>query len=70
MARRRRKAVSFDAMVRFFLQRYKIPTKKDIAKLMARMDQLEELIETTTVQSRRSRISRVNAVKKAHLQIS
>jgi hypothetical protein len=44
MAKKKGKAVSFDAMVKFFLQSYNIPTKKDIDKLNARLDNLERLI--------------------------
>ncbi|MBW1988474.1 MAG: hypothetical protein JRI97_02910 [Deltaproteobacteria bacterium] len=32
-------------MVKFFLQYYRIPTRKDIEKLMDRIDQLEKLIK-------------------------
>jgi hypothetical protein len=45
MARRKKKQVSFDAMVKFFMQQYEIPTRKDIDRLLARMDQLEALIQ-------------------------
>jgi len=33
-------------MVKFFMQQYEIPTRKDIDRLMARMDQLEALIKS------------------------
>lgn len=33
-------------MIKFFMQNYNIPTKKDIEKLMARLDRLEVLINT------------------------
>ena len=33
MAKRKRKAISFDAMIKFFIQQYDIPTKKDIARM-------------------------------------
>ena len=46
MSRRKGKAVSFDAMVKFFMQHYDIPTKKDVDRLMAKMDRLEALIKT------------------------
>jgi hypothetical protein len=32
-------------MVKFFMQNYSIPTKKDVDKLMARLDRLETLIK-------------------------
>ncbi len=47
MTRRKGKSVSFDAMVKFFMQYYNIPTRKDIDKLMAKMDHLEKLIKPT-----------------------
>ncbi len=46
MSRRKGKTVSFDAMVKFFMQNYNIPTKKDVDQLMARLDRLENLIKT------------------------
>jgi hypothetical protein len=33
-----------EAMMRFFLQYYNIPTKKDIDKILARIDRLERVI--------------------------
>jgi hypothetical protein len=45
MPRRKGKTVSFDAMVKFFMQNYNIPTKKDVDKLMAKLDRLENLIK-------------------------
>ena len=63
MPRKRGKSISFDAMVKFFMQSYGIPTKRDIEKLMARLDRLEELIKAMAVSGRRSRIARTNAAK-------
>ena len=45
MSRRKGKTISFDAMVKFFMQNYNIPTKKDVDQLMARLDRLENLIQ-------------------------
>ena len=45
MQKRKGKAVSFDAMVKFFMQNYNIPTKKDVDRLMAKLDRLENLIK-------------------------
>jgi hypothetical protein len=45
MPKRKGKAISFDAMVKFFMQHYSIPTKKDVEKLIARLDRLENLIK-------------------------
>lgn len=44
MSRKKKKPVSFDAMVKFFMQTYNIPTKKDIERLSRRMDHIEQLI--------------------------
>ena len=52
----KRKSVSFDAMVKFFMQNYGIPTKKDVEKLMARIDRLEALIKSSTVQVGRGQV--------------
>ena len=38
------KSYSFDAMVKFFIQYYQIPTKHDIEKLMTKLDHLEKTI--------------------------
>jgi len=38
------KAVSFDAMVKFFMQYYDLPTKTDLEKLGDRIDRLEVLV--------------------------
>ena len=52
MQKRKGKAVSFDAMVKFFMQNYNIPTKKDVDRLMAKLDRLENLINTAMASSR------------------
>ncbi len=44
MARKKGKSISFDAMVKFFLHTYEIPTKRDVDKLLARLDRLESLM--------------------------
>jgi len=49
MARKRSKSVSFDAMVKFFMQTYGIPTKKDLDKVMASLDRLESLVRSGSV---------------------
>ncbi len=48
MARRKSKAISFDAMVKFFLKNYNIPTRTDVDKINARLDRLEKLIRANT----------------------
>jgi hypothetical protein len=44
MSRKKGKSPSFDAMIKFFIKRYDIPTRKDIDQLAIRMDQIEKLI--------------------------
>lgn len=46
MARRKTKNVSFDAMVKYFLRNYNIPTRKDVDKILTRLDRLEKLVKT------------------------
>ena len=58
MTRKKGKSVSFDAMVKFFIQNYNIPTKKDFDKLQARLDRIERLLKSESSRSR-------NAVTKA-----
>ena len=49
MPKRKGKAPSFDAMVKFFMQQYNIPTKKDVDRLMAKLDHLENLINQSAM---------------------
>ena len=49
MPKRKGKTPSFDAMVKFFMRQYNIPTKKDVDKLMAKLDRLENLIERSVI---------------------
>ncbi len=56
MARRKGKSVSFDAMIKFFMQNYNIPTKKDIEKIIARIDRLETLINTLAAYVKNKRV--------------
>ena len=44
MNRKRERRVSLDAMTRFILKSYDIPTKKDVEKIIARIDQIEKLV--------------------------
>jgi len=48
MARKKGKSVSFDAMVKFFMQSYGIPTKKDVEKVIDRLDRLEILVKKSS----------------------
>ncbi len=47
MVRKKGKATSFDAMVKFFMQNYEIPNKRDVDRILARIDRLEKLIRST-----------------------
>jgi hypothetical protein len=47
MSKRKGKTASFDAMVKFFMQNYNIPTKKDVDHLIERLDRLENLIKSS-----------------------
>ena len=58
MARKKSKSVNFDAMVKFFMQTYGVPTKKDVDKLMARMDRIETLIKSSTSKGGRKQTAR------------
>ena len=58
MTRKKGKSPSFDAMVKFFMRSYDIPTKKDVNKLMAKLDHLEKLIKTSGKPSRKVAPSR------------
>jgi hypothetical protein len=44
MPRKKGKSVSFDAMVKFFMHTYNIPTKQDIDRINARLDRIERLL--------------------------
>ncbi len=46
-----KKSVSFDAMVRFFMKHYKIPTQKDVDKLMAKLDRLETMVSKSDTEA-------------------
>lgn len=62
MARKKGKSPSFNAMVKFFLQYYNIPTRQDIDKLMAKMDRIEKLIKmSAATQADRRRSGRTAA---------
>ena len=56
---RKTKNVSFDAMVKFFLRNYNIPTRKDVDKIITRLDRLEKQIKTlSSARGRRSALGR------------
>jgi hypothetical protein len=57
MVKKKRKAISFDAMIKFFIQQYDIPTKQDVTRLMERMDRLEKLIRASVIAGKRGSAS-------------
>lgn len=65
MAKKKGKSVSFDAMVKFFIQHYNIPTKRDVDKLIERMDRLEKAIKTSNLYNESKHISRPKSSKAA-----
>jgi hypothetical protein len=44
MPRKKGKSVSFDAMVKFFMHTYNIPTKQDIDRIQVQLDRIERLL--------------------------
>jgi len=52
MTRKKGKSVSFDAMVKFFIQNYNIPTKKDLDSLQNRLDRIEQLLKLDAARCR------------------
>jgi hypothetical protein len=49
MAKKSGKSVSFDAMIKFFMIRFEIPTRQDIQRIVNRLDQLEKTIKKIAV---------------------
>jgi hypothetical protein len=58
MPKKKGKSPSFDAMVKFFMQSYDIPTKKDIDRLVLRLDRMEKLLHDLSGGGRRRSASR------------
>jgi hypothetical protein len=66
MPKKKGKSPSFDVMIKFFMQHYGIPTKKDIEKLSERLEHLEELIVKSSEKpskntSKKAKIPRIGA---------
>lgn len=55
MPKKGRKSISFDVMVKFFMRHYDIPTKKDLAYLMTKIDRLETLIKSKSAPGKSKR---------------
>ena len=47
MPRKKGKPISFDAMVKFFMQTYNIPTKKDVDRMIAKLDRIEKMLRAS-----------------------
>jgi len=58
MAPRPHKSVSFKAMVKFFMQQYEIPTKRDIDRILSRLERLEPLVQNAGTVRRKDRLAR------------
>jgi len=69
MAKRKGKQVSFDAMVKFFMHNYNIPTKQDIDALNKRLDRLEKLIMALPSRNRRTAAGSSGAAPKSATEI-
>lgn len=61
MPKKKGKSPSFDAMVKFFMQSYDIPTKKDLDRLVVRMDRMEKLLRNLPSGGRRRNAARSGA---------
>lgn len=57
MPKKKGKSVSFDAMVKFFMQQYNIPTMKDFEKLIDRLDRIEKMLRSGAGGSRGRRMA-------------
>ncbi|MBR9980669.1 MAG: hypothetical protein KFF50_06555 [Desulfatitalea sp.] len=66
MAKKKGKSVSFDAMVKFFMNAYSIPTKRDVERILERLDRVERAIVALSA----SRSRRNTETKAAERQIT
>jgi len=61
--RKRKKSYSFDAVMRFFLQYYSIPTRQDIEALGKRIDRLEKAVRASKGGSKKTAGTKRSAKK-------
>lgn len=66
MAKKKGKSVSFDAMVKFFMHNYHIPTKRDIEGIVARLERIERMVAAAGA----ARTRRAAGVKSSDKQTS
>ena len=66
MVKKKGKSISFDAMIKFFIQNYDIPTKKDVSLLAARLDRIEELFRTNLAEKQTYAMGDKSAAKKTN----
>jgi Fic family protein len=62
MLKRKGRSIGFDAMVKFFMHKYEIPTGRDVQKIIARLDRIEKLLSAApSPRSRRKGARRPNS---------
>jgi hypothetical protein len=59
------KSVTVDTMVHYFIQKYKIPTRKDVDKLNRKLDNIERLLKELTKYSQITRTTKKMASVKS-----
>lgn len=62
-AKKKEKKVSFDAMVKFFMHHYNIPTRKDVDKLVKKIESLEKAVKATSAKGTAARSKRGSRTK-------
>jgi hypothetical protein len=70
MTKKRGKSVSFDAMVKFFMHTYDIPTKRDLVALINRLDRIERLVLNATTARGRQKSAAKTGKKTGELSAS
>jgi hypothetical protein len=61
MPKKRTKPITFDAMVKFFMHTYNIPTKRDVERLNERLERIERLIVAAGGKKNRASTSKTAA---------
>lgn len=55
MAAKKSRPISFDAVVKLAMKQYQIPTKKDVEKLIQRLDQIERMIQAAKMPAKQTK---------------